>query len=367
MLYCATILICLVVGTIFRDTRIVGFLGMGVLAYLSGAANPLTTLDYPVYLQHYQLLGWETSPFERGYTWMSKLFFDMGFNYAEFRLISMIITFLVLFVGVCIFTKKVALFTGLYGVTVFFNDATQVRNLMMIALVILGAGLMSKKNKFLRIVAMGIVLLSTQFHALGFVFLIFLIPLSFIGMDRLVRYFKPFYVTSFVIGFIFAVLNTSSVLQLLAGLLEKFSSRQDSATNLLTRYGRGNSFSTIALTWLSVILLIVTMRILMRNARQLGIYESEQFKLVFIGSCVAIVSVFLIILAPDYSRISRNAFLFLLIMLCMVLERKRIIISNRNLVKILTILSLLIVTTYANTRVWGSTYYDSIPYLAKIK
>ena len=349
MLYCATILICLVVGTIFRDTRIVGFLGMGVLAYLSGAANPLTTLDYPVYLQHYQLLGWETSPFERGYTWMSKLFFDMGFNYAEFRLISMIITFLVLFVGVCIFTKKVALFTGLYGVTVFFNDAVQVR------------------NKFLRIVAMGIVLLSTQFHDLGFVFLIFLIPLSFIGMDRLVRYFKPFYVTSFVIGFVFAVLNTSSVLQLLAGLLEKFSSRQDSATNLFTRYGRGNSFSTIALTWLSVILLIVTMRILMRNARQLGIYESEQFKLVFIGSCVAIVSVFLIILAPDYSRISRNALLFLLIMLCMVLERKRIIISNRNLVKILTILSLLIVTTYANTRVWGSTYYDSIPYLAKIK
>lgn len=368
MLYIITMLICFSTGILVKKTKILGFCGMMILAYLAGNANPMTTIDYSVYAAHYNLLGWEVSPFEKGYTILSQFFYNNGMDYAHFRLIFAFLAFIILFFGVCLFTNRVALFVGLYGTTVFFNDATQIRNLMMIALVILGSGLLAKSNKVIKLLGIISLLIATQFHDLGFVFLLVLAPLSFVNISVLKRFYKYIVALLFTFGIIFSVASNTAIIQIFASFLTKFSSRTNSAENVVTSFGRGNSHSTVILVWISLILLVIVLKIMMRMADQMKIGETVKIKMLFLGSSMALLVAFLIVLAPDYSRISRNAFLFLILFLCFIFEQKgNLYITKRNISKLVLILCLLIFTTYINTTLWGSTYYDSIPYLARIK
>ncbi|VDG32748.1 hypothetical protein [Lactobacillus brevis] [Lactiplantibacillus mudanjiangensis] len=367
MLYISTMIICLVASLFLSKTKVLGFLALMVLAYFAGAANPLTTIDYPVYLNHYNLLGSEVSPFEKGYTQLSLLFFNHGFDYASFRICFAFLACLILFLGVSLFIKNIALFASIYGLTVFFNDATQIRNLMMISLVILGAGLLTKKKRSIKLLGILILWFSTQFHDLGFIFLLSFVILYFMSMALLHRLYKYIVFTLFGLGFIFSVAGNSSVVKVLASFLSRFSSRSDSAANVINSFGRGTSTRIIVFMWIALIIYSLVLMVLLNAASSLDI-NKDKLKILFIGSSVSMTVAFLIVLAPDYSRISRNAFLFLLILLCMVIEHKKfLVISFKNAPKIVLILALLISTTYVNTSIWGSVYYDSIPYLAKIK
>lgn len=367
VLFVGTLFICFTVSFFFRENRLIGFIALMVFAYLAGDANPVATTDYSVYWNHYNMLGWETSPFEKGYTEFSLLFSNYGFNYAQFRLIFAFLAFIILFISVCMFTKNVALFAGLYGITVLFNDATQIRNLMMIALVILGTALMSRENIAVKIGGVITLLVATQFHDLGFVFLIILGPLGFIKIEILRKYYKYVVYMLFGLGIIFTSASSASVVQLFSSFLIRFSSRSDSASNVITSFGRGNSTSTTIMVWLMLILFSLALTMLVNSANRLGMNQG-QLKYLFVGSAIAMLVAFLIVLAPDYSRISRNAFLFFLILLSKVVEeKKKIKISEKNIAKIFLVLSVLVFTTYENTVIWGPTYIDSIPYLAKIK
>ncbi|WP_056997003.1 EpsG family protein [Secundilactobacillus collinoides] len=254
MLFVITMLFCFISSLFIRNTRLIGFLAMMVLAYLAGDADPLTTIDYSVYLMHYNLLGFETSPFEKGYTVLSQFFFYHGLNYAQFRLFFAFLAFVIMFIGVSLFTKKVALFAGLYGLTVFFNDATQIRNLMMIAITILGAGLLAKKNRIPKIFGVFALLIASQFHDLGFVFLLVIVPLSLIKLDTLIRYYKYFVFFLYGVAAFFMVNSDGIVINFFASFLSKFSSRDNSADNVLTSFGRGSSHSTIIFVWILLLL-----------------------------------------------------------------------------------------------------------------
>lgn len=367
LLYIGTVIACFLISYLFRDTRIFGFFSMMVFAYLAGDANPNTTTDYPVYMSHYNSLGWETSPFEKGYTELSLLFSHNGYDYAHFRFWFSILAFLILFVGVCLFTKKVALFMGIYGITVFFNDATQIRNLMMIALVILGTGLLAKNSGVVRLIGIMVLLISTQFHDLGFLFLLIIVPLSFIKFGFIEKMYKYFVAILFFLGAIFTVGSNSTIISLFVSFLTRFSSRSNSAENVVTSFGRGNSPKMIVLFWLSLLLFTAVLFILLRVADNIGLKEDRQLKMLFVGSAISMTVVFLIVLAPDYSRISRNSFLFIILLLCWVLDKKtKIYWTRKNVYRSVLFLSLIITTTYANTIIWGPLYYQSIPYLAQI-
>lgn len=365
MIFVITIISCFIISCFFKDTRFVGFIMMLNLAFLVGNTDPIMTTDYQVYLNHYNILGMEVSPFEHGYTLMSSFFFRQGYSYAQFRMIFSITSFVILFVGVSLFTKKVALFTGIYGVTVFFNDATQIRNLMMISLVILGAGLLVKNSKALNALGVLSMILSTQFHDLGFVFLIIIVPLSFVKVDLVKKYFNQIVVTFFAIGILFMTINTNVIVELFSKFLSKFSSRTDSATNILARFGRGTSWTTIILVWISLILFAIVLKILVKS---LDYQNLKSVKISMIGSGIALLTIFLIVIAPDYSRIARNSFLFLIILFCVFIEKKGDIIFNKNnILKAILILSLFTVTAYVHTTIWGDSYVQSIPYIANLR
>ncbi|WP_455387177.1 EpsG family protein [Lactiplantibacillus pentosus] len=367
MLFGITVIICFLSSALLKKTKFIGFLALMVFAFLAGDANLSTTLDYQVYMNHYNLLGWETSPFEKGYTLLSSAVSHAGYTYAQFRMFFAVLALLILFMGLCLFTDKIALFAGIYGCTVFFNDATQIRNLMMISLVVLGAGLLAKEKYVFKILGVAVLLLSTQFHDLGFVFAVIIIPLSFLNMESIQRLYKYWIIGLYLLGAVFAFSSNVSIVQLFATLLTKFSSRSNSAENVLTNFGRGNSLSTIIMMWMTLFLLSILITELTRACLRTNV-DREKVKILYIGSAISMVVAFFIVLAPDYSRISRNAFVFVLILLCVTLEQKTIVfLTKQNLARLLLLVGVITLTTYINIQIWGPSFAESLPYLAQLK
>ncbi|WP_328585552.1 hypothetical protein [Secundilactobacillus collinoides] len=239
---------------------------------------------------------------------------------------------------------------------------------MMIAITILGAGLLAKKNRIPKIFGVFALLIASQFHDLGFVFLLVIVPLSLIKLDTLIRYYKYFVFFLYGVAAFFMVNSDGIVINFFASFLSKFSSRDNSADNVLTSFGRGSSHSTIIFVWILLLLFSLVLTMFVKLLRKLNTGDENKIKLLFIGSASAMLVVFLIVIAPDYSRISRNAFLFLIIMLCSILEKKVVIhLNQKNIEKAILVVFLFTFTAYVNTSIWGSTYYESIPYLAKLE
>lgn len=368
MVYLFTIAICLITGVVFKNTKIIGFFGLMVLAYITGFANPLTTLDYGDYLNHYNIQGFEVSPFEKGYTLASSFFLKHGFDYTQFRIIISYIAFICIFIGICYFTNNVALFTGIYGVSFFFLDAIQIRNLIMFSILILGAGVLSINRKKNRILGLILIFISTQFHDLGYIFLFFFLILNFINMEKIEKYFNLYVGLSFSLGVILFAFNSTSLMTgILARLLSHLSSRSASAENMLLKYGRGNSISTIFIVWFTLILLYISLRFIINDIKSRKICVNDnKVKILFIGCMVSFMVSFLVVLAPDYLRLERIALYFFIIFLCMIKDHIQLK-TKVDYEKLIIIFSLLLVSTYINNKIWGPEYWQSIPFLIGIK
>lgn len=352
-----------------RKNKLIGAGGMAVLAYLAGAADPYTTTDYQVYFNHYNIMGLEASPFEKGYTQLAMLFLNHGMSYAQFRVFFSFLAFLIMYLGVIQFTSNVALYTGLYGVTFFCNDATQIRNLMMISLVLLGAGLLIKPNKYLKLMGIFVFLISTQFHDLGFIFLL-IIPLTLIPGAKLKRLIKPLVSLLVLLAGIIVILGKSRIANLMSLFLGKFSSRVDSTTSVTSHFARGISKSSaieVIVVVLSMVLLAwLFSRIFTIKLKQDIVFYTK-FKVLTIGLSISLLTIILIFMSPDYSRISRNASLFMLVLLSLLTEKSEIRLSKNSLASVMIVSIVLFCNTFVNSTIWGSTYTDSIPYILQIK
>lgn len=354
---------------IFNKTRIIGLLGMAVLAYLAGSANPMTTSDYPVYYNHYSNIVIEMfkgiSPFEKGYSWMTYVFYIHGFTYAQFRLIASFITFALLFCGAICFTNNVALFTGLYGVTFFFNDATQFRNMMMISLIVLGAGMLAKESKIAKIAGLMFILLSTQFHSLGYIFALFIVVFNFIDFNKIKKYFSKYVAATFIIGAIIATFPEylSNMLVKIILVVRGGTTSMDIAH--MERYGRGNNIIYVFIMWMSLYFTYLLLKQFLEKHTQ--ILNQNQIKLLMIGSSVAFLSSILFVIAPDYSRLSRNAYLFIILVACNLMNYGTTKFTKKAMKNFVIVLMAISLTTVVDNGIWGSTYLQSIPYLAQIK
>ncbi|KAA8348543.1 EpsG family protein [Leuconostoc mesenteroides] len=365
MLFVLTIIVSFIASLLFKNTRIIGALGFISLAWLAGTADERTTTDYAVYKIHFNSIGYEVSPFEKGYTVMSAYFSHIGFDYAEFRLLFVFLAFTILFFGVTLFTKNVAMFTWIYGITVFFNDATQTRNLMMISMVILGSAIFLKFSLIGKCLGILLILFSSQFHDLGFLFIL-IIPIFLIN-EKILKKIEVWIISVAGIILMFVTIFGNSILQrILVKFLTSFSSRNDSASNVQNNFSRGTSISIILLIWITVLLVLYLSNKFISSLSETQKIRIDQLKMLYSGIFISIITLFLIVMSPDYSRISRNAFLFFIILATIYITDSQ---PKSNLFKhgrILFVLSLILVT-YTHTMIWGPDYQNSIAYIAKLK
>lgn len=348
-----------------KNNRFVGLLGFGILAYLAGSANPNTTTDYSTYAAVYSLTTGSSSSFyfERGYSELEILFNNLGWNYAEFRMFFAFFATIILYIGVARFSKNMALFCSLYGVTIFFNDATQIRNYMMIAFVVLGLSFLIKKTKKNLMTAGFLILLSAQFQTLGYVFLL-VIPVQFIPIEYLRKSLVISILATVLLIVFTKLIGTDTIIQYLTKFAGVISSRANLVNKVSEQYTNSTSLGKVLLVGISTFSGLVLENYLL-NRNFAGNLYKEKLKILYAGILISVAMLPMLFIAVDYSRIQRNAFLFLLISIALYFENSNDKLKDRFYMGLAVIF---VCFAYAGTHfyIWGPEYQSSILYLTKL-
>ncbi|MEX0381016.1 EpsG family protein [Leuconostoc sp. MS02] len=368
MLYMAIVIISLVFGLSTSSNRIVGFLGLMGLGWLIATDYIETNGDYANYLSAYNTVSSGNTPFENGYTWLELISYNRGLTYEEFRFWFAIVAVLILYIGVVRFTKNISLFVFLFAISTFFADGTQIRNLMMIAIIILATSFL-KKLSFVNI-SIFVVLLycATQLHSSGYAFYIILIA-RLLPRKNLKNISLFTIAATFVFSLTLKIFGFSTLFNVLVKIFGSTVQRVNFLTKLHS-YTNGTNSYTILLIWITVLVSIGISFVLFRLINNVELKKTnENARLLFFGMSTAIIAMPLVIMAPDYSRIARNATLFLFILVSLYFEKSNIknnLSISKNKVVIMMII-FLIPFIYVHDTIWGPTFLNSISYTAKLK
>lgn len=176
-----------------------------VIAYLLQGTDSRTTLDYAVYSSQYQL---NSGYFEYGYNVLVHISNYMNLSYVEFRLLFSVLISIIFVIAVNRLTENPAIAINGYMIASLISDIVQIRQLAMVAFVIMGYSFFKKKGTKYFIIGELFIILSVQFHSLGWMFL-FLSPLVYLGLDKQIKLLKAACVIFIVMIAAFKVLPES--------------------------------------------------------------------------------------------------------------------------------------------------------------
>jgi len=212
--------------------HISGLITFMVLGYIAGTANAANNADYSIYLASYQM---HLGNFEKGYTYVANLASASGLTYEQFRLISSIIVYLILYIAICRYTKNISTVAILYTFIIFPLDAIQVRNGMMLAIVALGISFLQKDCWKNYILSFMLIYFASLFHSLGLVFLT--VPLLVLVL-RHKRIFVLYHaeLIALVLSVFFRIVGGSVIQSLSLKVASTFGSRGTLSNNLSSVY-----------------------------------------------------------------------------------------------------------------------------------
>lgn len=348
-----------------KQSKIFGLIGFLILACLMGYANPQMTSDYQAYEYYYYFSGATGAfYFERGYSLIARYFYMLGISYQDFRFIISIVGCLILYFAILRFTKNVSFFVFVYGFTAFFLDATQLRNFLMISIVTFAISFLgnstSIKNYF---ICIALILISAQIHSTGYFFL--LVPiLNIIPFKKIEKNFIVI-ISIIVVSVTFLLfVGRSYLTRLLIITVGHINSRADLAQRVMTKYSNGSGKLILLEMVLVTLLVFVLGYYLVKKCSNIKL--KKKLIPLFWGLFMSVLALPLLSLAVDYSRIMRNTFVFLILLLSVFYEKPQQFNVNKNLVSRL-VLIVCFVFAYTHNTAWGVTFTQSIPYLIKLK
>lgn len=354
----------------WKYNYLVGLLGLIVLAFIAGVTNIGHNADYVAYMNDYNISPHQGSAdyhFEKGYTYLALFFYKLNFSYQQFRIIFACIAVAILFVGIYRFTRNVVLVTALYGLTVFVLDSVQIRNFMVLALVVLGSSFLIDGSAKNTMISIFFILLSGQFHSMGYLFLL-VVLFRFIPEDVMLKKSWIFVVLSVLAVFIVNLLGVATIGKILASIVGLISDRASVITKITSQYSYGTvliSYTVLAIaTICGFLLLTLIFKIISLNN---DIDLTNRFKVLYAGGLVSVVMLPTLSLAGDYSRIPRAAFIFILLGIAIYYEYsdKLKITKMKSLITFFVIL-VCFMTAGAHFFSWGTAYRANVPYLLGI-
>ncbi|MGO3537274.1 MAG: EpsG family protein [Latilactobacillus curvatus] len=357
-------------GAIFsKSSKGIALLGFFVLGYLAGSPNPQHTFDYQTYSIIYNTTtSNQNFYFEKGYSEIALWFSNHGLTYEQFRLFFAFMALIILYTGLIKFTKNAAMFTFLYGGTIFFYDAVQIRNLMMISLVIFGMSFLVNFSYRNAVISFMLIVLSAQFHSIGYIFL--LVVVVRIVPEKIVNRGLAVVISiTFILILMIQVTGTAPIMELVSKVLRGIiGSRANLQDKILNQYSYGSPTFKLLLVIISTLSSIFVTKILMANVSNKEI--TQKLNVLYSGLIISVITLPLLFLALDYSRIQRNAFLFFLIGCSVYFEKRD---DSEEIVKSISVgtLCLLILVTcvlcvLTQIYIWGFSFLDTVPYLMKL-
>ncbi|MCT4384165.1 EpsG family protein [Lacticaseibacillus paracasei] len=347
--------------------QIVGVLGFLTLTYLAAVSDPIHNLDYQTYQAYYGTIPMQPVRqwhFEKGYSSLGVLFFHIGLSYQAFRWFLCLMTMVVMYIGVRRFTTRADLFAGIYGATVFLLDATQLRNFIMIAFVVLAMSFLQEVNWRNLLLAVMLILISAQFHSLGYLFLL-VIFLRCLPFEWLYSYGLWFVGIVVSLILVISAVGVHAILDILAKFTSLVSSRSNLTSKVSSQYGDGSvliRYVAVAVSTIAMFLLIWFLCKVIKTTADKKLMV--KYQLLYVISLMAIIMLPTLSLADDYSRIPRSIFLFVIIAISLYYEHAGAVRLNkmRSLVTFLIVL-VCAMNGFSHLYMWGTAFRGSLPYL----
>lgn len=205
MIYFFQLILNFLCSFLKKDNKAISFFGICTLAFYAGTMTKYDSYDTLTYEKYFNALKFKDQilpdKFEYGYEQLNKFIGNIGFNYSDFRLITTIAFFILLFWVLIRFRLQTNVFVTLFSIFPFFSEATQVRNLMMVILVLLAITMLSKKTMRSYIIGFLLIILASQFHSFGYFYLL-IFPLMLFKDDFIFKIIKILPVFSILITII---------------------------------------------------------------------------------------------------------------------------------------------------------------------
>lgn len=306
--------------------KISGIVFLFYMGILAGTGITQVTPDYDLYMDDY---NYQKGTFEFGYNVLVKLGNYFHLDYDDFRLVVSLIAFLVLCWAISRFTNNIAMVAFLYSISLITIETIQVRNCLMMSLVVLGYSFLIEENPRNYVLSFFIILISCSLHTLG---IIFILPMLFSKVNgRFLKTFSkiiiPFSLIFIILGYAFK----NQIITISKYLLNIFSFRSDVSDNLSNVYNNSADkiFVLIAL-FIAVFQFLIVIYLSNQNINE---KFNRIMKLSIQISILGLLSVILMTVSEDYCRLLRDTTLFTFIDIALYVEdhylnKDKIYVSN---------------------------------------
>lgn len=296
-----------------RMQRISSLLAACYMAWIAGTLPTNYSFDTATYQMYYPFPP-DTHIFEQGYMHLSYFFYTHGMDYLGFRLIIFFIAYLFFYLVILRVTEKPSAFFLLYGIVIFLNDATQVRNFLMFVMVLLAYAIMNTMTMTRFVIGISLLLIATSFQITGILYIFGILFFILKDSMKTKKRLNNIYFTSIFISTLIVV--ASSKFSVLSTILIKISSISNRANiDQATSVYSNGSFSryTLAyvLSYLIAFLLIQWLR--NRYGKQL---ENEKYQgLFYVVMLIGLIGMPFTLMSSGFERILRNSLIaFILLM-----------------------------------------------------
>ncbi|WP_186727208.1 EpsG family protein [Leuconostoc carnosum] len=365
VLYFGQIIINYITGKIRPNAIIPALFGVTILAYYAGTMQPDSSFDTLTYQNYYEQIGKSFQPFgvenqqfEVGFKILNILANQIGLSYGEFRLIFFYLSFFIILLALKKLDVNLSKFIALYSVFPFFSDVTQVRNFLMLSLVLFGYSFLKGGSRKNFVIATCLILIGASIQSFGYLFLIglFLLRFSTTQLRQILLGLIPLYA---VIAITVKLINPSIIIKFIAFATQISGRKSFNTEAVVSGVGVTSAIAYIIIsTLLGVLVYIITASDQIGNEKKILL---ALFLIQFLLFPLIMVSV------TSFSRIVRGGFVTVLIICCnKKLNKSKQIFTVQSKDIIFGIVYLLGMITFDGGMFRHSQFAEYLPYILHI-
>ncbi|MBZ3640183.1 EpsG family protein [Enterococcus casseliflavus] len=300
-----------------KNNKIISFLLFFLVLILMGGVT-----NNPDYLNYQYIYDYNIPGLELGFSMLMDSARSLGFSYNVFRLIVIFVSLLFVNKFLNNLNVKKDLYWIIYIPYLMILDSIQIRNFLMISLVLFGLKYLIENNSFKNnVIFLVIVIISSSIQKLGLFYLLFPFFLFFL------RKSKHIFVYIFIIFFLSILLVTPDIyIPLLDFITNNFLIGTDQSFYLIRKVDLG----FLVFWFLSFIILVVTF--IYSNKVHRIINPRDKSVIRILSSFVFFSSLFipLYIIDLTYWRLMRNAIPAFVIINLLILKKENRYFFNRQ-------------------------------------
>lgn len=304
MVFVITLFVNIVTSIVKKNNFLIPLIGFLSLAWIAGTMVSGFSFDTDAYELLYSLNP-TSHRFEQGYMQLSYWSYTHGISYVDFRLYYFLIAFVIFFIGVSRFTKNRSLFLVMFSFFPFLNEASQVRNFMMYAWVLLGISFLIRKNVKNVMLSVIFITIGFSFQTTGIIFYL-VVLLRFVPFEIIKKSTKILVPISMALGLLFFVSASSGLVARLLSFVASLSNRQDISEILAANsYGNRNVLQTLGVVVTYLIALFV-IQIIVSIKYDDSVIKSK-IEILYLVVIIGLFFVPLIFVSFNFERILRNS------------------------------------------------------------